>query len=318
MCITIETHGAREMIEKLIRLANQLDAAGLRQEADDLDNIVRKISVAQMWGLMGEGADEGCSASEVRLKFNFKRNKFKIADEKDPTDAHCLVEKGMKHDQKFMSVKGGTSGTGTPEANEKVMHNRVNEALRYLYDSYSGLGPNQLAYSYDEFKNMADIELDFDTTRPGSTLSTKEVAPEDLDHVYYEGDQYVEITIGPISPIPNFGRLAAKFIKATIDTPGEWPGTDDDAVFEILSELRNSQDFHAFNKALLNNYEKTFYQISCDQSTGLLDTNKVPGWLEWFTKKVMPHEIGEDDKGVMGQLQRLGVPQIKCNSDLTD
>jgi hypothetical protein len=90
-------------------------------------------------------------------------------------------------------------------------------------------------------------------------------------------------------------------------------GTDDDMVFEILSQLRDYEDFHNFNKALVTSHGKTFYGVACDKVVG-----SKPGTMTaWLTGKaglrgLGPAEIGGDDMGVAGQLQRLGAKPIKC------
>jgi len=295
------------MIKQLTRLANDLDAKGLRKEADYLDGIIRKIAAE-----MPDNIDD-CWDPIYILEFKFERNKFKIKnDESTLPTARCLVGKGMKSDRKFMSIKAGTSGTGTSEANEIVMHRRVNEALRYLYDSYSRLGPNELPYSYGEFKNMADIELDFNTVIPESVLPTKEVAPKDVDHVYYKEHQYVSITIGPISATPNFGRLARRFMEATIKRPQGMTGTDDDEVNEVFKELRDTDDFNAFNEELKTTWDNNFNEVAC-HSGSEYPQDWVPKWVRSLSKALTPYEIGEEDDVVINHLERLGVPPIDCS-----
>jgi len=286
------------MLKELIKITNTLDQRGLTKEADYLDAVIRKL------------AAKPCSAESVRYRIEFDRNEWKIDDSLySLADAACLTENGMQHDRKFMTIEGGTSGTGTSAANEVVMHRRINEAMRHLYESYAGLGPHGLSYSYDEFKNMANIELAFNTVRPGSTLPTKEEAPEDVDDLYYNGHQYVQITIGPVVDTPNFGRLANEFMAATVEVVG----TDDDAVFKILQQLRDHEDFQNFNKELHNNHGRTFYHIACDKII-----SSTPGTLSaWITSKIGlkglgPAEIGEDDQTVASQLQRLGAKPIDC------
>jgi len=307
LCITIEDHGVVKMIKQLTKLANDLDSKGLSKEADYLDGIIRKIAAE-----MPDNIDD-CLDPTYLLEFEFERNGFKIKnDESTLPTAHCLVGKGMKSDRKFMSIEAGTSGTGASEANEIVMHRRVNEALRYLYDSYSRLGPNELPYSYDEFKNMADIELDFNTVRPGSTLPTKEVAPKDVDHVYYKEHQHVYITIGPVSATPNFGRLARRFMEATIKRPQGITGTDDDEVNEVLKELRDADDFNAFNEELKATWDNSFNEVAC-HSGSESGPGWVPKWVQSLTKTLTPYEIGEEDDVVINHLESLGVPPIDCS-----
>ena len=203
-----------------------------------------------------------------------------------------LMSSGMRGDRPFINIEAGTSGTGSHQDNRRVMDERINQAIDFLVREMenSQRGGNRLKYATPAIIDKATIDRKYSRIEPGSILPDGTQVPTDPNHPYFMDFQYVSICFNPTSKTPGYGSLADQFFKATIETIG---GTDEDAVYEILNQLRDMEDFREFNRELKRDYGKNFYEVACDSTM----------WIK---------ELGDGDTTINAHLRRLGTRPITC------
>ena len=203
-----------------------------------------------------------------------------------------LLSAGMMGDRPFIEIEAGTSGTGSHQRNRQVMDDRINEAIDFLLREMeaSQRGRNTLRYSIPAIIDKANIDRKYSRIEPGSILPDGTQVPTEPNHPYFDDFQYVKLCFSPTSETPGYGSLADQFFKATIETIG---GTNENAVYAILDQLRDNADFMEFNDELKRDYGMDFYEIACDSTM----------WIK---------EIGRNDTTINAHLRRLGVSPIPC------
>ena len=217
----------------------------------------------------------------------------------------ALLDWGMlESDRPFIEIKGGTSGTGDSKRNQEVMNNRMDTALEELEKAlkiFEIEGKNGLPYSAEGLKRKTTFDRDYDMIEPGSILPTGEQVPTDPNDPFFKDKQYVTITLNPTTDKPEYGSLADKFWSVTM----EKTGTNEDAVYSILDDLRDAEDFIEFNDELSRDYGKDFYEVACDFVS--VDLNPL-----WPGETEGPAELGMEDTTINTHLRRLGVKCIDC------
>jgi hypothetical protein len=332
------------MLKELIKIANTLDKRGLTKEADYLDSVIRKFASAC-----------GVSNLPYQLVIHFDRGNSSI----DPAIwnpaqqdmARCLIEAGMSGDQKFIKIKAGTSGTGNAATNNTVMQARIREALGYLAN-LGAQGPLPLGHGHtgtgtgpinaESLWNKSDVATSFDIIEPGDVVGYVN-APDDPDDSFYRTYQYVEISIDEPEGRPNLTRLANDFVSVTTEklnpnyikdqTGGGHNWMLNTAVYDIIRQLRNLDDFNEFNAQICVMEAQSFYEIACSPMLGNVPTTfttptvPLPWWMGGGTigggthpvpiiggAPIGPEEIGEESYDINALLEALGAPAIDCSS----
>jgi len=212
------------------------------------------------------------------------------------------IYQGMLSDRPFIDIEVGVSGPGSVEDNEVVMNKRISAALDYLISKMGGIkGPTGLRYSAEALKNKSIINKVYGTEEAGSILDTGERIPTDPTDEYFKGSQYVKICFNLAGETPGYGSLADQFMAVTM----EKTGTDEDAVYSILDQLRDAEDFREFNDELKRDYDMDFYEVACDSIS--VDLNPL-----WPGETEGPSELGMEDTTINAHLRRLGVAPINC------
>lgn len=233
---------------------------------------------------------------EECVTINFRSGESEIAGKRYPIDIkwgniYNLLLYGMRGDRPFITIEAGTSGTGSHSRNRQVMDDRINEAIDVVLENIATFrGPNKLQYSVPVILDKTNINRKYSTIEPGSILPGGEEVPTDPNHPYFDDFQYVKLCFSPTSETPGYGSLADQFFKATIETIG---GTNENAVYAILDQLRDNADFMEFNDELKRDYGMDFYEVACDSTA----------WIK---------ELGDGDKTINVHLRRLGTRPIKC------
>tara|TARA_Y100001938_G_C8038516_1_gene404795 strand:+ start:367 stop:1212 length:846 start_codon:yes stop_codon:yes gene_type:complete len=274
---------------------------------------LRNIIQEEISILSESGHTAPCKVDEFEVTVLFDAGKAEIptlyAPGAVPADIVCLMRQGMERDRNFITVKAGTSGTGSTRANKDVMLKRVNSALEEVAIFLDGyMGPTKLPYAIREIWNKADYDLNFNTIKPGEVIAGKYRAPNDPNDPWFKDKQYVTIKVKAPPVKPNILRLANRFLRATVDRL--LPGTVEEEVYAVLKSLRDAEDFLEFNQALLKLGRTNFYQVSCSKgwdslkfSFGVVPLTVVPGG---------PTEIDPEDTTIDAELRRLGVPPLRC------
>jgi hypothetical protein len=262
-----------------------------------------------------------CNISEWEVTILFKLGESQIITPSMlPTDLLCLLIQGMESDRDFIEITAGTSGSPTSKPgqdpqkadriNQKVMLARIASAQNEVANYLEGIIGNQkvgLPYSVREIWNKAKVDTKFSTIMPGDVIGGKYQVPTDPNDPYFEDMQFVKIKITTPFATPNVAKLVDRFMKATL----EIVGTKEDEVYAVLTELRDAQDFHAFNRALFDTHGKNFYTIACSRGWDKRQLN-LPGLGPTTVLPGGPTEIEDDDTTVAAHLQRLGVQPLKC------
>jgi len=219
-------------------------------------------------------------------------------------ELRALLNNGMAGDRPFIDIRGGTSATGSFEENKDVMADRIGTAFKELESALRIMkikGSNDLPYSGEALRAKSRIDHKFDVIEPGSKLPTGEQVPTDPTDPFFDDKQYVTIILNPTKETPGYGSLADQFMKVTM----EKTGTDEKAVYHILDQLRDSEDFREFNEELKRDYGMDFYGIACDVIS--VDLNPL-----WPGETEGPPELGGGDTTINAHLRRLGVEPISC------
>ena len=288
------------------------------------------------------------------MQFEFKRGRSNItndgtvpfmANPPDPKDIARYLGMALTSDRQGydpIKVRAGVSGTGSKEANERVLNKRITGAFKYLAQIIkdAGLrGAKGFEYDADSLKNLANVSYDIELLGPGESLEHPPrsgvyvTAPDDPDHPYYIPHQYVEITLQDPGVAPIYVLLADEFVKVTIEslmpTYSGIPSvsvltkllsnvrvTYSDKIYNILDQLRDGNDFHKFNEEVTKiSRGKDFYDIACENAVTIPKTIlgvKVPSWLGGGAG-LGPKEIGENITEINSLLtNKFGVDPIVC------
>ena len=90
------------------------------------------------------------------------------------------LKSGLNADRPFMEITVSTSGTGGVSDNQRVMDERINEALNLILDQMGDVGgPNGLPYTAEHIKGKAKIKRVYGTDNPEEELETGEMVPTD-------------------------------------------------------------------------------------------------------------------------------------------
>mgnify|MGYP003629991397 CR=1 FL=1 len=212
------------------------------------------------------------------------------------------LKSGLNADRPFMEITVSTSGTGGVSDNQRVMDERINEALNLILDQMGDVGgPNGLPYTAEHIKGKAKIKRVYGTDNPEEELDTGEMVPTNPDHSYHRDQQFITICFLDVGDTPGYGSLADQFMKVTM----EKTGTNEDVVYDILDQLRDEDDFEEFNEELERDYGMDFYEVACNAME--VDLNPL-----WPGTTKGPSELGMDDTTINAHLRRLGVDPIRC------
>lgn len=321
-----------EVLKDLVSVANRLDKKGLTKEADVIDRVVIAQAGGRAAGQIGS------------VTFRFKPGESEV----DMTAIDPQVERQMVHlasviqdgmingSEEFITIEVGTSGTDTFETNDQVMHQRITSALKILADflnkggSVSG-GPgggsrgwHQLSFTPQALRGHSVIKPKMDTVGPGGTVQGIYKAPEDPNDPYFESYQYITIR-AETNNTPDYGQLATQMRKQVDEITPNYIGAPAgnsvfvlDSLEGILSELRNEEDFFAFDEEFKKQYGKGFHDAACDGMLGtvpatitlpVFGTVTIPKMLQGG---VGPDEIGENAPGINAHLRRLNQRPIVC------
>ena len=197
--------------------------------------------------------------------------------------------------------------------------------------------PSGMTLDPATIKNMATVEMEVDTVQPGQSVQIPgaasgrmALAPDDPNDSFWYPFQFVEIEILHPGVDPRIVRLAARFLNATLRTAGPTyarvpmlntflPLTTE--IVDILSELRNKDEFDAFNQSIRDqdvgfkgSNNRDFYDIA------RTSTLNVPGGLVGqilspfaAAKSAIVGPVPEIPGGIIEintQLARLNVPPL--------
>ena len=155
-------------------------------------------------------------------------------------------------------------------------------------------------------------------TKPGQSIEDPDrpgvirTASKNADSPWYGEKQFVEITIKDPGMKADTVTLASKFVEATLRTTGpvyaDTPAGQlkvSNAVADILSQLRNADEFEAFNDTVvkLNRSKKDFYGIA---ATATFNIPKLFGKHLGGGKSLGPREIPAGVTEINRELKRLG------------
>ena len=322
-----------EILSDLISIASDLDKKGLTKEADIIDRVV--IAAAGSRPLVPNSGS---------VTFRFKPGKSEVdmtaidpQTEQEMVHLASVIQDGMINgSQDFIKIEVGTSGTDSFETNNQVMHQRITSALKILAEflnkggNVSG-GPgggnrgwHHLSFTPQALRERSAIMPKMNTIGPGGTVGGIYQAPKDPNDPFFESYQYITIRAETNNP-PDYGQLATEMRKQVDEVTPNYIGTPAgssvfvlDSLEGILSELRNEEDFYAFDKEFEKQYGKKFHDAACDGMLGtvpatitlpLLGTVNIPKMLQGG---VGPDEIGENAPGINAHLRRLKQPSIVC------
>lgn len=262
-------------------------------------------------------------ATDYPLEFttNFSTGESEITESPSADVLSNLICPGMGANIPFMTIEASVSGIGDEEANQQVMNDRVDEALKLLSDAMAEggcVGPNDRPYSVEKMKEFVEEDRKYSAIEPGSEMLGGERAPTDITDPWWERYQYVTITINKPSETPNYKALAKDFYNATMEKSWDplhpidtWEGYDKSYVHDALNKLRNkSQDFELFSQELEDIYGMNFYEIACDVTTVDISPEWVDKLLGTTGEYDIATEIGAMDKVINVHLKRLGQDPI--------
>ena len=191
-------------------------------------------------------------------------------------------------------------------------------AFEYLFDtaaSEGATGPSDvMTWDPVSLMNIAEINYDINLIKPGQRVEISPgvygVAPDDTDSPTFYPYQFVEITLRDPGVGAHPVTLANKFVEATLrttgpvyaDTPAGQLKVSND-VADILSQLRNADEFEAFNDTVikLNPSGKDFYAIAATA------TLNIPKWVpKYGGTSLGPKEIPAGVTEINRELVRLG------------
>ena len=278
--------------------------------------------------IISEGPGEGNT-----IRFEFERGKSDIdeyfvdGDVNATIDNLVLAVNNAHSGAKPIIVRAGTSGSGTDAQNKVVRDRRINAAFEYLGNLAKDLNighstPGEFEEGFGpsldpaSLWNLSNVQNVISKIKPGQSIEDPDrpgvirTASKDADSPWYGEKQFVEITIKDPGMKADTVTLASKFVEATLRTTGpvyaDTPAGQlkvSNAVADILSQLRNADEFEAFNDTVvkLNPDSKDFYAIAATA------TLNIPSWVPKlggtsFGPKEIPAGVAE----INSQLKRLG------------
>ena len=253
---------------------------------------------------------------------NFSTGESEITESPSADVLSNLICPGMGANIPFMTIEASVSGVGDDESNQKVMNDRVDDALELLSDAMAEggcVGPNDRPYTVAKMNEFVKEDRKYSAIEPGAEFeSTGEYAPTDITDPWWGRYQYVTITINEPSETPNYKSLAKDFYNATMEKSWDplhpidtWEGYDKSIVHDTLDKLRNnSQDFELFSQELEDIYEMNFYDIACDVTTVDISPEWVDKLFGTTGEYDIATEIGAIDDVINVHLKRLGQDPI--------